>query len=169
VAVVFLQGEIDAPRQCRHQNQQPVRVELAEPAIAGHHDRRAGHAQQQAAPMPGPGHLLEHPVRDQQAEQRRGLRQHTGRPGADPALAVVDGHMVQADREQAKQQQGGHVPEPGQGDAAQQRDDRHEQRRHDKARQRQVRGRIALQAQADAGGRVGPAQQHEEYGAGDFQ
>nr|BFE96135.1 hypothetical protein GCM10020185_66710 [Pseudomonas brassicacearum subsp. brassicacearum] len=36
-------------------------------------------------------------MRQQRAEQRRGLGQHTGRPGADAPLTVIEGDVMQAD------------------------------------------------------------------------
>ncbi|MNE81546.1 hypothetical protein D3C80_1782080 [compost metagenome] len=44
-------------------------------------------------------------MRQYRAEQRRGLRKHTGRAGADASLAEVEGDVVQADSKESQQKQ----------------------------------------------------------------
>ncbi|MNY44995.1 hypothetical protein D3C86_1800670 [compost metagenome] len=100
------------------------------------------------------------------------MRQHTGRSGADALLAEIQRDVMQADRKETQGRQQRQIAKARQADAADQRDDAHECRSHQKPQQRQMAGIISLQTDMNPGRGIPPAgddkrhRQHDLEGGG---
>ena len=126
-------------------------VDAAQSVITGHHNHHADQSQKNAAPAPRAHPVLEDEARQQRAEQRRRLRQHTGGAGADTLLAEIQRDVVQAHGKETEREQQRQVAKVRQADASEHRDHRHECRRQQKPQQRQMTGVIGLQTDVNAG------------------
>ena len=131
--VMLLQRKVETPGHRRQQNQQAVGVDAAEATIAGHHRDDADQSQENTPPAPHTHPVLENKTRQQRAEQRSGLRQHTGGAGADTLLAKIDRDVMQAYGEKAEPEQQRHVADARQADAFERCDEGHECRSYQKA------------------------------------
>ncbi|MNK85456.1 hypothetical protein D3C87_1053370 [compost metagenome] len=167
--VMFLQTEVETPRQRRQQDQQTMGIDAAEAMIPGHHNHHADQPQYHAAPTPEAHPILEYETRQQRAEQRRRLRQHTRRAGADALLAEIDRHVMQAHRKEAQPEQQRQIPQFRQVNTPPYRDHGHEHRSDQKSQQRQVHRIVGQQSDVDAGRGVTPAGHDKRHGQDDFQ